>query len=258
MKPQVKFAIITPKPDYAGTNIAEELKKLGIKSIETEERSIYLENIDKQIEADFFIFATTHRGKNEKMLSVHAPGNWKKAELGGKENKVCPTSAFVLKVFFQELIKNCPLGWQTTLECTHHGPYIEKPCLFIEIGSSEQNWQDKEAGKAVAKTIKESIKKLEKEKQSWQAAIGLGGLHYCNNFNKIQANSNYAISHIIPEYQLPITEEMIKEAINKTEEKPIVAILDWKGLGKSEDRLKLIELLNKLGLKYLRTSDIEK
>lgn len=260
MKPKIKFAIITPKPDFAGLNIAEELKEFSITpSFKTDERSIYLENIDKQIDADFIIFATTHRGDKEKMLSVHAPGNWKKAELGGKEGKVCLTSAFVLKTFFQELNKNVPEGWQATLECTHHGPYIEKPCLFIEIGSNEENWKDKKAGKAIARTIFDSIKLVNSEKNlDWVPAIGLGGPHYCSNFNKIQLNSDYAISHIIPEYCMPITKEMILQAIDKTQEKNLLVLLDWKGLGKSQDRQQVLNTLDKSNLKYLKTSEIEK
>ncbi|MCX6748722.1 MAG: hypothetical protein NT076_03885 [Candidatus Pacearchaeota archaeon] len=256
---KTKFAIITPNPDFAGLNIASELEKLGIESIATEERSIYLENIDKKLDADFIIFATTHRGNKERMLSVHAPGNWKQADLGGKEGKICLTSAFILKTFFQELNKNIPEGWQATLECTHHGPYLEKPCLFIEIGSNEANWQDKQAGKSIAKTIKDSINIINSGKsESWIPAIGLGGPHYCSNFNKIQLNSNYAISHIIPEYMLPFSESMIKEALAKTQEKNPKIIIDWKGLGKSAEKQQVLDILEKLKLEYIRTSEIEK
>ncbi len=259
----MKFAVITPRPDYAGLNISGELEKLGIKSIETDERSIYLENIDKQVVSDFFIFATTHRGNKEKMLSVHAPGNWKHADLGGLKEKVCLTSAFVLKTFFQELNKNIPDGWHATLECTHHGPYIEKPCLFIEIGSSEKDWQDEQAGRAIAKTIYDSINIIDsKQNLDWIPAIGLGGPHYCTNFNKIQLNSGYAISHIIPEYNLEYNtsyiERVVKEAIAKTSEKVEVVLVDWKGLGKSQDRQQVLNILDKLNLRYIKTSRVEK
>ena len=253
----MKFAIITPKPDFAGLNIALELEKLGLGTLKPEERSIYLENIDKKLDADFLIFATTHRGNKEKMLSVHAPGNWKQADLGGKPGEICPTSAFVLKTFFQELNKNIPEGWQATLECTHHGPYLEKPCLFIEIGSNESNWQDKEAGKAIAKTIHDSIKVINSnENKNWIPAIGLGGPHYCSNFNKIQLNSEYAISHIIPEYNLEYNtsyiERVVREAIAKTSEKVEVVLVDWKGCGKSAERKVIIDTLDNLKLKWER------
>ena len=254
-----KFAVVVSNNDIAGMNIASFLSDIPIVRVDCD--IINAENIDKTnkdaANADFIIFASLHLGKQEKMLSLHAPGNWHKAEFGGKLEKVCKTSGTALKIFFQELNKNVPQGWQTTLECTHHGPYIEKPCLFIEIGSSEKDWKDKEAARAIALTIKNAIKILQNANEI-ETTIGLGGLHYCNNFNKIQLNSQFAISHIIPEYALPLSEEMLKEAIEKTTEKVSLVLLDWKGLGNSEQRQQVIALLDKIGLKYKRTSEIEK
>ena len=89
-------------------------------------------------------------------------------------------------------------------------------------------------------------------------AIGIGGPHYCPNFNKIQLNSNLALSHIIPQYILPLTEEMVKEALDKTQEEVDFAVLDWKGLGNSEMRQQAIEVLDKLYVRYKRTSEVNK
>lgn len=258
----MNLAIVASKQDVAGMNIANYIN--GIPKYFTDKDIVYAENIDKKdqgfsnsIKEDFIIFVSKHQGAQEKMLSLHAPGNWKKADFGGKEGRVCKTSAKFLKIFFQELNKNIPEGWQATLECTHHGPYIEKPCLFIEIGSNEKDWQDKEAAKAIAKTIKNATRTIQ-DNSEYKTAIAIGGPHYCPNFNKIQLNSEYAISHIIPEYALPLTEEMIKEAISKTIEPVDCVLLDWKGLGKSEDRRQVVEMLEKMGLKYKRTGEVEK
>lgn len=51
---------------------------------------------------------------------------------------------------------------------------------------------------------------------------------------------------------------MIQEAIKKTKEKPEIILLDWKGLGNSEQKQEITKLLNSQGLKYKRTSEIEK
>ena len=246
------FAIVASRKDIAGMNISSFISDLPKYFVEKD--IINAENIDDKIQEDFIIFVSRHKGKQEQILSVHAPGNWKQAEYGGQEGKVCKTSASILKVFFQELNKNVPEGWQATLEVTHHGPYIEKPCLFIEIGSNEKDWKNKDAAKAIAKTIKEAIKKM-KTNEKFITSIGIGGPHYCPNFNKIQLNSEYAIGHIIPEYSLPLTKQMIQEAVEK-QEKPEVILLDWKGLGKSEQRKEIIEILDKLNLSYKRTSEV--
>jgi D-aminoacyl-tRNA deacylase len=263
----MKFAIAYGKDDPAGTNIVQHLKKfsqLKIPIIQLEKHPIYSDNIDSEKypelkNIDFLIFASTHKSeKNQPSLSVHAPGNWHKADLGGKPGKICETNAFILKYLFQQLNKNAkPLEnkYQITLECTHHGPYIEKPCCFIEIGSTKEQWQDKDAGKIIAKTILS----LQNYKEStWTPIIAIGGPHYAPSFTKVQLNSSYATGHIIPQYALPLTEDMLKEAIEKTIEPVKLVLLDWKGCGKSKERHKIIELIEQADLKYKRTSEIEK
>ena len=52
-----------------------------------------------------------------------------------------------------------------------------------------------------------------------------------------------------------INENMIKQMIEKTVPKPEFALFDWKGL-KSEDRNRIIGILNKVGLQYKRTGEL--
>ena len=169
------------------------------------------------------------------------------------------SSAVFMKQAFQKLRKNIKQydldDYNLTLECTHHGPFIDKPCMFIEIGSTENEWNDKRAAFVIAKTIADIIKTY-KENPYNEVAVGIGGPHYCPGFNKIQLNSNFAISHIIPEYSLPLSEEMIKEAISRTFEELDLVILDWKGLGNSEARQQVLNVLSKLYIRYEKTSDI--
>ncbi|MBM3234117.1 hypothetical protein FJZ19_03410 [Candidatus Pacearchaeota archaeon] len=258
----MKFCIIASEKDEAGKNIFKQIQNYKLESFIIKEKdTIFCENLDKQEQFrnfDFFIFITKHQSQEaRKTLSVHAPGNWRKADFGGKEGKICPTSALFLKHIFKILNKNAEnSGYTCTLECTHHGPYIEKPCCFIEIGTRIENWKDEKAGKIIAETVNEAISSFKQEK--FIPAIGIGGPHYCPNFNKIQLNSEYALGHIIPEYTLPLTEEMIKEAVSKTQEKVEIVLLDWKGIGKSEERKKIMKLLDNLGMKYERTGNVEK
>jgi len=109
----------------------------------------------------------------------------------------------------------------------------------------------------VAKTISEIIGEF-KENPYNEVAIAVGGPHYCPNFNKIQLKSNVAISHVIPQYALPLKEEMVKEAIEKTEEEIDFALLDWKGLGNSEQRQQVLSTLDKFYIRYKKTSEVNK
>ena len=44
-------------------------------------------------------------------------------------------------------------GFDLTLETTHHGPWIETPSMFIEIGSTAVTWGDKRAAELLAGII---------------------------------------------------------------------------------------------------------
>jgi len=273
-----KYLIIASKQDKAGINITTALsqfrenpvlssmnpKKKGFDFYLRDEDIISDKNLnhEKINNYDFVIFASKHKSEKEgKTLSIHAPGNWREANLGGQPEKVCKTSALFLKQTFEllnkKVIESDLRDYQVTLECTHHGPLIEKPCMFIEIGSTETEWNDKRAAFVIAKTIRDIIDNFE-ENPYREIAIGIGGPHYCPNFNKIQLNSNIAISHIIPEYSLPFSEEMLKEAVAKTEEELDFVLLDWKGIGNADERQRIIKILEMNYISYKKTSQVEK
>ena len=274
---KTKFAIVISEQDKAGMNIAKHLDELGVDYVLIKKNTISSEKelggSSAVAESDFVIFATKHRSEKEmKSLTVHAPGNFGGgADFGGVGGRVCKTSGVFLKYLFSvlsdEALKQGIVGdgkYEVSLECTHHGPLIDKPCCFIEIGGSEKEWVDGSAGEVIANVIKRAINNLfisfGEENKEWEAVIGVGGPHYCPNFNKIQLNTNYAISHIIPQYNFPISEEIIKEAINKTIDPLGVkkAIIDWKGCGKSAERGEVIKILEKCGLEVIRTDKVDK
>lgn len=91
------------------------------------------------------------------------------------------------------------------------------------------------------------------------ARIRLSGyVSRASKFEHFILKLNFAISHIIPGYALPLSDEMIKQAIGKTEEEIDLAIIDWKGLGNSDMRQQAISVLDKLHIRYERTSEVGK
>jgi D-aminoacyl-tRNA deacylase len=273
-----KFLVVASKRDKAGVNITTRLSQFrenpmlssmkqeaGYDFYLVEDEIIYTENLslDRINKYDFIIFASRHSSeKKEKTLSIHAPGNWRKADYGGQDGKVCKSSALFQKQLFEKLKKNVKQyqmenDYAVTMEVTHHGPLIDKPCVFIEIGATDAEWTDRRAGFIVAKTISETIKEF-KENPYNEVAFAIGGPHYCPSFNKIQESSNVAISHVIPKYALPLTDEMIKEAVQKTDEEVDFVLLDWKGIGSKEERDNILEILGRWYLQYRKTSDIKK
>ena len=269
------FAIIVSSKDPAGINIRNNLIGLfdfekinekfddnkiyqnkNIKLYLTNNDLVYSEDIDKRIDADILIFASKHRSKeNTPSFAVHAIGNWNEARLGGKEKMLCPSSAVLLKNMFIELNENAKnSGYEITLEATHHGPFVEKPAVFVEIGSTEKEWNEKDNGRIIAKTIMNAIKN---ENKTYKIAIGIGGPHYCSNFNKIALRTDIALSHICPKYALQdLDEDLMKQSIQKTTEKIDFILLDWKGLGTEKQRI--AEILRNMNFGFERTDKLSK
>lgn len=266
--------IVASKQDTAGVNITTHLSQLGdfkfylVDNDILHEENLDLEKINKH---DFIIFASKHKSSSaensedyKKTLSIHSVGNFRDALYGGKKGKCSPSSAQFMKHLFQTLIKenqssSLDKNYEVTLEATHHGPLISKPCLFIEIGPSEPEWKDNKAGFVVAKAIRDAIETFQPIEHR-EIAIGIGGPHYCPLFNKVQEKTNVAISHIIPQYILPIDEFMLQEVMNKTTEEEGIdfALVDWKGIGDEQSRKNIMETIDKLHLNHERVSDILK
>ena len=276
------IAIIITTPDFAGLNIKDNLldscsfsdtgkdyagypilKKDDANRVmiyTTDDKCIFLENLHDKIDADMFIMPTIHRSESGKRtISCHTQGNWNKADLGGVPKNLSIAPAFYLKKAIERMVsvqKEMGLDYEPTLECTHHGPQLEAPTLFIEIGSSEKEWKDKAAGKAIAKVILELLD-FQPKKTGWKSAIGIGGSHYCNTFNKIMLRTDIAIGHICPKYMIKsIDKDMIMQAIEKTQPVPELIVLDWKGLSGCKEKIKLI--LDDIGMAYERAERILK
>jgi D-aminoacyl-tRNA deacylase len=139
-------------------------------------------------------------------------------------------------------------SYSVTLEATHHGPTeMNVPVSFVEIGSSEDQWKDAEAGFLVAKAIWEAISKP----LSGLPAVGFGGKHYSATFTKAVLERGVAMGHIVPKYAVEgVNEEIVRQAVRKTEGCRC-AVLDWDGL-RGEQRRKLTTLLKREGLDVIK------
>lgn len=262
----MKFLIVGSKQDPASRNIIMNLMDLEqgfnyhiIDGDMTKTENLNLDLINKY---DVVIFASRHKSeKHEKTLSIHSPGNFREVWGGGKPGRLCPASALFNKHLYECLINQVRESefdrYGVTMEVTHHGPLIDTPCVFIEIGGSEMEWKDRAASFIIAKTIRDAIKTYVPNEYR-EIGIGIGGPHYCPGFNKLQETSNVAFAHIIPKYVAPINESMILEAFNQTIEEVDFAVLDWKGLGKSEERQKIINILEKNYIPWKKTGQIKK
>jgi D-aminoacyl-tRNA deacylase len=219
-----------------------------VKLVFTNQELIHSQNITEHFKTDLMIFISRHASlSGYPTLSVHVPGNLDKAELGGlpKRVAICPASA--MKEALLELAKNKDennLPYEVSYECTHHGPSLDAPTMFAELGSSPEQWKDLKAAEAVAHAAMKAATKDTKH----PTVLGVGGPHYNQRFTKIALTTNRAFGHIISKYAAPTVEpEVVKQCIQRTAEHVEAAVFDWKSM-KSADRNRIISALNELNV----------
>ena len=226
-------------------------KKVQLFTIKAE--SVYAQTLPECFpSSELIVFLSRHSSKSGKpTLSVHTPGNFTDAELGGLPRRlsVAPASAMrdALKALAQ-FKSELKLDYDVSYECTHHGPSLNVPTMFVELGSTPQQWRDEAAAEAVAKAAMQAITDFQDSEQT--AVLGIGGPHYNPRFTQLALEDNALFGHIIPKYTLPdVDAEILRQCIERTLEKVDHAILDWKGI-KGEDKPKVLELLSKVNLRY--------
>lgn len=140
--------------------------------------------------------------------------------------------------------------YEVSYEVTHHGPSLKVPAMFVELGSSPQQWSDSLAAEAVAHSAMTAIANFEALTSTNSAVLGIGGTHYNPQFTLMALMGAATFGHMIPKYAIPnINAEIIKQCVEKTLEKVPYALLDWKGI-KSEDKPGLLVALESAGLPY--------
>jgi D-aminoacyl-tRNA deacylase len=208
-------------------------------------------HIEPDFSSELFVYASTHRSEVPRpCFTVHIPGNWGAADLGGQMRTLNIADACAMKAILlamQKYSAKSNLGWPVYLEVDHHGPTIPSPLCFAEIGSSVAEWQNEVAGEVVAKSIMEGLRSTKK----YEVALGFGGGHYSPAFTKIMLDENApAIAHVLPKYRINgFDAQMLAQAIEKSTVKPTRAIIDWKGLDKP-GREKVIGLLKEAGMEW--------
>ena len=202
-------------------------------------------------EADYYIFASTHKSSsNTPSFTAHTPGNWGSADLGGEPRTLNAAFGSKVKAAARKMneLNAISLKWQVAIEADHHGPTIAAPVLFVEIGSTQKEWEDKDAGKIAADGILAAIRST----SASPCYAGFGGSHYCPKFTPKILGGSLAFGHIISGYALEgsgVDEEMVRQAIQKNAEKIEGAMIDWKGI-KQSPKQKLITILESLGVKW--------
>ena len=291
----MEIAIISSTKDIASANIKERLLEnydfvkteikfdgngvygylIGNKDIKLytiEAPLITREDLDKNIDADIFLFISRHRAEGERAsLTVHPIGNFGKAGAGGKDSQLAASNPEYFKKILKELTESIKGSqYEATVESTHHGPFMEKPALFVELGSNEKYWNDKNGAKMIANSLMNAISNTENKRikiissdenklQStkngdWnnEVLFVVGGSHYSHVANKVLLSSNFSVCHICPKHNLEnLNDDMLNQAIERSVPKAKSVLLDWKGLGKEKQRI--LDMLGRNKVEYKRS-----
>jgi len=146
------------------------------------------ENIDKEIKNQLgimpkqAIFISRHRSKMARpSLTVHPIGNYGDAQFGGND---------------KTLVKSSPRLM------TH---LLEIPTFFVEVGSTENEWNKKEPATIIAQSLLELLEKYRYEEDfpnDVPVLVGVGGGHYAPRFTDVVFEKNAAFGHMIPKYHI--------------------------------------------------------
>jgi D-aminoacyl-tRNA deacylase len=203
----MKIALVHSRQDPGGKTIRRELDRLlatsrssrfpledhEVSFHETEGRLIEQDGLDRSVRADLIIFLSRHASiEPVPVLTTHVTGNIGKAELGGRSGSLAVAAPAWMHAVLQGLTRHAPPGYRVSYEVTHHGPSeISTPSLFVEIGSTEKEWTDEEAGRAVALSV------LEATLPDTIPVVGIGGTHYARRETEIALQSRAAFGHIV-------------------------------------------------------------
>ncbi|MDG6998686.1 MAG: D-tyrosyl-tRNA(Tyr) deacylase [Nitrososphaerota archaeon] len=267
----MKNVIICSLNDPAGSNIRERLLEnfpftmlddwfdgspvyvLDDAFLVTSKKDIvFVDGLDQKFADCSYFFVSRHRAESGiPSLTAHFTGNFGPANFGGNPREIAMYSPAKLKNYMRELhsIRSTISDiYKITIEATHHGPTdLHSPVLFVELGSSEEQWVDIKVAERVAIALMASMKS---DATYSKCALGVGGTHYPDKFNKYLLESEIALGPVVSKYALEnLDEDLLNQILIKSDTKVEWAIVDRKGLGQHKERV--LQLLKSNGLEII-------
>ncbi len=201
-----------------------------------QESHLLRDRLDRDLETSFgapielVVYLSKHRSESRTpSLTVHAIGNPGDADFGGRPATLVTAAPTWMTAALRRLARAAEgLPYEVTFEATHHGPYLEAPTFYIEQGSTEKEWRDPEAARAIARTLL-GLRPLEAP-----SAIGLGGGHYAPRHTDVALARQVAFGHLLPSHALEgLPRQILAQAVDRTPGASL-AYLHRKSLGKPE------------------------
>jgi len=222
---------------------------------------IYHDDLDKEAEmfgvkVDEVVVMSKHAAASGRpALTAHPIGNYHANEHGGKVQKLVRSNPALMTDALRRIVATNDMDdTQTCFEVTHHGPYLEKPTFYIEVGSEQTHWENKHAAEILAHVI-ESLE----PHPEYPSAVGMGGGHYAPRFTEVVLKYKLNFGHMLPNYQLENADDedivrMLKDACEATDTKMVY--LHRKSMKKPEER-RMSALIASAGFEQISSADLD-
>ncbi|HPD08453.1 MAG TPA: D-aminoacyl-tRNA deacylase [Methanomassiliicoccales archaeon] len=271
--------LVASAPDPASLNIRDRLLEMGewqecgtfrgqrcyrlrdMLMVSFDDLHLHLDLVDRlvgealEVEIGEVVFLSKHRAASGRpTLTVHPIGNFGRAEYGGRDGTLVPASPAFMSGLLRALSVSAKgLPFEVSYEVTHHGPYLEMPTTFVEIGSDEGGWGNQEAGKAVTRAL------LGWVPADGPTVVGVGGGHYAPRFTEVTLAKRVRFGHMVAKHVLDGKgDNEVLEIVGKAAgaSGTSAVYIHRKSFSRPEAR-RLGELFEGAGLKVLEGADLQ-
>ena len=239
-----KHLLSLPDNDWASTNRLYDVAIIDTPVISAD-----------RIESDFdhydsFVFLSRHSSQSGQLaLTCHTTGNFDEAHFGGNPRQVAIPMPSLQKQYMKMLWERRAdfEDFDITLEATHHGPTaLSKPTIFVEVGTTERQWNDMDLCGSVASILHDALHRTGR----YQMAVGFGGTHYPKKFTEQVIDGQYAMGTIVPKRALEYVDESMMSHILARNCDARTALLDWNSMGRY--RRGIVRMLESAGVDMIR------
>ncbi len=177
---------------------------------------IHDEHLDRLLPAELaarrpvLVFPSIHRSeRGVAALTVHPLGNpGISHDVGGEPHRLNPTAPRLMTGALRSLAEGAKsLGVPATFEATHHGPSLDLPAFFAEIGFPEHEEPPADAVRILARALSDLTATV-----GDRVAVGVGGGHYAPHFTDLAVKRRWAFGHILSRHALAVADREIAES----------------------------------------------
>ena len=202
-----------------------------------------------------FVFLSRHAAKSGVLaLTCHSTGNFGPAHLGGRDGQVAVPYPEMHGAYMRLLHASRDRfgGFEVTIEATHHGPTdLDRPSVFIEVGTTEAQWRDDGLCASVAGLARQAAESVATGAAGGRPrAVCFGGTHYPKKFTEAAVEGRYDLGTVVPRHALGLLDGGLLAHVLDRNAPVDAALVDAGGMAGHKARV--IGLLESAGVEVVR------